>query len=56
MRDAIDLYYGMLGWDADTGAPTRAKLYELGLDHLVDTTASADVSWQPPEARSQGRA
>jgi hypothetical protein len=26
----------MMGWDAETGLPTRAKLYELELDWVVD--------------------
>jgi aldehyde:ferredoxin oxidoreductase len=30
------LYYGLMGWDPETGLPTRAKLYELGLDWVVD--------------------
>ncbi|MDI6823866.1 MAG: aldehyde ferredoxin oxidoreductase C-terminal domain-containing protein [Bacillota bacterium] len=25
------LYYGMMGWDPETGVPTEAKLAELGL-------------------------
>ncbi len=36
MADALDLYYEMRGWDKQTGAPTDAKLYELGLGWLVD--------------------
>jgi len=28
---ALDLYYEMRGWDKETGAPTAAKLYELGV-------------------------
>jgi aldehyde:ferredoxin oxidoreductase len=35
MEEAVALYYQMLGWDMETGAPTVAKLYELGLDWLV---------------------
>ncbi len=30
--DMLGEFYGMLGWDIDTGRPTRAKLVELGLD------------------------
>jgi aldehyde:ferredoxin oxidoreductase len=33
---ALDLYYEIQGWDKETGAPTAGKLYELGLDWLVD--------------------
>jgi len=32
MREAVDLYYELQGWDKETGAPTRAKLLELSLD------------------------
>lgn len=31
-----DLVYDMLGWDRQNGAPKRWKLYELGLDWLVE--------------------
>jgi aldehyde:ferredoxin oxidoreductase len=30
------LYYGMMGWNPATGLPTQARLYELGLDWVVD--------------------
>jgi len=30
------LYYGMMGWDPEHGLPTRAKLYELELDWVVE--------------------
>jgi len=36
MREAVDLYYELQGWDKKTGAPTRAKLLELSLDWAVD--------------------
>ena len=29
--DSLKLYYGMMGWDEETGIPTRAKLEELGI-------------------------
>jgi aldehyde:ferredoxin oxidoreductase len=32
MREAVDLYYELQGWDKETGAPTRVKLLELSLD------------------------
>ncbi|MBN1260354.1 MAG: aldehyde ferredoxin oxidoreductase family protein [Anaerolineae bacterium] len=35
MEAALALYYEMRGWDRVSGAPTRAKLYELGLDWVV---------------------
>lgn len=31
-----DLVYDMLGWDRQTAAPKRGKLYELGLDWVAD--------------------
>ena len=31
VREALDLYYELQGWEKATGTPTRAKLYELGL-------------------------
>ncbi|UCF10656.1 MAG: aldehyde ferredoxin oxidoreductase family protein, partial [Candidatus Bipolaricaulota bacterium] len=31
MAEAIEVYYEIQGWDPTTGAPTRAKLIELGL-------------------------
>lgn len=30
-QDALETYYGMMGWDPETGLPTRSKLYEIGL-------------------------
>jgi len=36
MQEAVGLYYELLGWDPTTGAPTRAKLIELGLDWALD--------------------
>jgi len=34
---AIELYYEMNGWDRETGAPTPAKLHELGLSWLAES-------------------
>jgi aldehyde:ferredoxin oxidoreductase len=31
LRQAVHTYYGMMGWDPDTGVPTVAKLHELGI-------------------------
>lgn len=33
---ALELYYAMRGWDRETGAPTAAKLHELGLGWAAD--------------------
>jgi len=34
-RQAIELYYGMAGWDVKTGEPLKPKLYELGLEEFI---------------------
>ncbi len=36
-----DLSYDMLGWDRQNGSPKRWKLYELGLDWVVDDLEKA---------------
>lgn len=36
MAGAIELYYEMCGWDKETGAPTAAKLHELGIGWVAD--------------------
>jgi aldehyde:ferredoxin oxidoreductase len=36
IEQAIQLYYEMRGWDPESGAPTAAKLHELGLSWLAD--------------------
>lgn len=33
--EALQLYYDMRGWDRQSGAPTAAKLHELGLGWVV---------------------
>ena len=35
-RRALDLLYGMNGWDKETGAPTAAKFYELGIGWVAE--------------------
>jgi aldehyde:ferredoxin oxidoreductase len=35
-REAVRTYYGMMGWDKDTGLPTAEKLQELGIAWAVD--------------------
>jgi aldehyde:ferredoxin oxidoreductase len=35
-QKAIRLRYEIMGWDIDTGIPTRSKLIELGLDWLIN--------------------
>ena len=34
-RTAIETYYGMMGWDPDTGKPSQAKLHEMGLGWVI---------------------
>ena len=36
----LDEYYTERGWDINTGAPTRAKLTELGLAYVADAIKS----------------
>ena len=36
LERAKDLYYGMMNWDRDRGAPTRAKLEELDIPWVAD--------------------
>ena len=36
MQRALQLYYGMRCWDMETGAPTAAKLHELGLSWMAE--------------------
>jgi aldehyde:ferredoxin oxidoreductase len=31
LREAVHLFYDMMGWDRETGAPREAKLQELGI-------------------------
>jgi aldehyde:ferredoxin oxidoreductase len=40
LRNAIDLYYGMMGWDAE-GVPTAAKLHELGIAWVIEELKKA---------------
>jgi aldehyde:ferredoxin oxidoreductase len=36
IQRALELYYGMNGWGQETGAPTAAKLHELGLSWVAE--------------------
>ena len=36
LRNAIHSYYGMMGWDRETGVPSRGKLDELGIAWAAD--------------------
>jgi len=35
LKQAIDTYYAMAGWDRENGAPTQAKLQELGIEWVA---------------------
>jgi aldehyde:ferredoxin oxidoreductase len=39
LNQMLDEYYTARGWDVKTGAPTREKLSELGLDYVADQLA-----------------
>ncbi len=55
---AKDLFYDALGWDRDTGAPTRASLERLALKDVADGLEkqfpSQFRSQSPSESRSRG--
>ncbi|MBD3184033.1 aldehyde ferredoxin oxidoreductase, partial [Candidatus Poribacteria bacterium] len=36
LSDAVNVYYDMMGWDKETGKPTRGKLQELGIEWVAD--------------------
>jgi len=36
LNNAISVYYDMMGWDKDTGIPTRGKLQELDIEWVAD--------------------
>ncbi|MFC2048259.1 aldehyde ferredoxin oxidoreductase family protein [Chloroflexota bacterium] len=36
LKQAIDTYYAMIGWDKESGAPTLAKLQELGIEWVAE--------------------
>jgi aldehyde:ferredoxin oxidoreductase len=36
LANARALYYGMMGWDEETGVPRAAKLHELGIGWVAD--------------------
>ncbi|MFO7917463.1 MAG: aldehyde ferredoxin oxidoreductase family protein [Anaerolineae bacterium] len=36
LHEALQNYYGMIGWDEESGVPTVAKLHELGVSWAVD--------------------
>ena len=40
MQEAIRMFYGVMGWDEDTGIPTRANLGELKISWAADSIPS----------------
>jgi len=36
LHEALQTYYGMIGWDEGSGVPTASKLHELGVSWAVD--------------------
>jgi aldehyde:ferredoxin oxidoreductase len=36
LAEAISVYYDMMGWDRETGVPTRGKLQELDIEWVAD--------------------
>ncbi len=36
LAEGLSAYYGMMGWDADTGVPTLAKLRELDIEWVAE--------------------
>ncbi|NQU96924.1 MAG: aldehyde ferredoxin oxidoreductase, partial [Chloroflexi bacterium] len=36
MQGAVKMFYGVMGWDEETGIPTRAKLGELGVSWAAE--------------------
>ncbi|MBI4311552.1 MAG: aldehyde ferredoxin oxidoreductase family protein [Chloroflexi bacterium] len=40
MEQAIHTFYGMMGWDAETGVPTQEKLAELGISWVGQQMAA----------------
>lgn len=39
LKQAVHDYYGIMGWDEETGIPYRGKLISLGLEWLVDESS-----------------
>ena len=36
LDEHVSMFYGMMGWDPETGEPTRAKLQELDIEWVAD--------------------
>ncbi len=44
MDKAIDTFYGMMGWDSETGVPTAGKLEELEMEWAIEEMAKAGIT------------
>jgi len=38
LDEAVTLFYGLMGWDPETGEPTQAKLHELDIAWVADAS------------------
>ncbi len=47
----LDEYYDLVGWDKETGEPTRAKLEALGLKDVADELEWTRISFKERRAR-----
>ncbi len=36
LDEHVSMFYGMMGWDSETGVPTLAKLQELDIEWVAD--------------------
>ncbi|NLD74029.1 MAG: aldehyde ferredoxin oxidoreductase, partial [Chloroflexi bacterium] len=36
LDEHLSMFYGMMGWDTETGVPTRSKLQELDIEWIAD--------------------
>ena len=44
MNRAIHMFYGMMGWDPETGVPTQEKLEELGIGWVRQAVSAQATS------------
>jgi aldehyde:ferredoxin oxidoreductase len=55
IRLALELYYGMNGWDPETGAPTATRLHELGLSWVAELLYGSGSQMVPGSLDGQVR-
>jgi len=41
----LDDYYDEMGWDVETGIPTKSKLMELGLDYVIEDAEKLGIKY-----------